>query len=76
MISLTEEQLQDLASFVYQFIIQHLIPSLEQEKPLTEQDKEVIRMMAAACSMSAPAAITYLNNLEAAGHFRKSPFQN
>lgn len=68
MVQLTEDQMQDFSAFVYQFVIQYLTPSLEQEGNLGAGEKELIKMMASVSSVAVAAAYTYLRQIEAGEH--------
>ena len=74
MVNLTENQLQDFSSFIYQFVVQYLIPSFEQEGRVGEGEKEMIKMIASVTSVAAAAAYTYLKNIEDSSNSQKSPF--
>lgn len=62
--------MQDFSAFIYQFVVQYLTPSIEQEGNLGDGEKELIKMMASVSSVAAAAAYTYLKQVEDGGHTR------
>ena len=61
---LTNEQLQDMSSFVYNFVVNNLVTSIQKQGELTENQKEILSIAASASSVAAAAACMYLQNME------------
>ena len=61
---LTNEQLQDMSSFVYNFVVNNLVTSIQKQGELTEDQKEILSIAASASSVAAAAACMYLQNME------------
>ena len=67
---LTNEQLQDMSSFVYNFVVNNLLTSIQKQGELSENMKEILSVAASASSVAVAAACMYVQNMEDG----KSPF--
>lgn len=61
---LTNEQLQDMSSFVGGFVTEHLTKSLQEQRPLTKSEKEILELAAAASAVAVAAAYLYIKDIE------------
>lgn len=67
---LTQDELQDMSAFVYEFVSKSLTASLEEQTVLGDTTREVIKLAASASSIAAAATYTYLEQLEGGKRIR------
>lgn len=67
MILLTAEQKADMASLVMKATTVNLINSFSMQKPLTDNQKEIIEFASAAAATAISVALQYLEDLNSQG---------